>query len=96
MFSSFDVRLSKTFKIRERSSVELMAECFNLANRTNVLGISNTNYSGYNNVLVRDNNDPSKPGYLRSSAFGQPVTTAGGIFGSGGPRAFQLAARFSF
>jgi hypothetical protein len=96
MFSSFDARLSKTFKFGERTSFEVMAECFNLANRTNVLGISNTNYSGYNNVLVRDNNDPSKPGYLHSSAFGQPVTTAGGIFGSGGPRAFQFAARFSF
>jgi hypothetical protein len=95
-FNSLDVRLSKSFRIRERSSIELMAECFNVANRTNVLGISNTNYSGYNNVLVRDSNDPSSPGYLHSSAFGKPVTTAGGVFGSGGARAFQLAARFSF
>ncbi len=95
-FNSLDMRLSKTIRIRERSSIELMAECFNVANRTNVLGISNTNYSGYNNVLVRDSNDPTSPGYLHSSSFGQPVTTAGGVFGSGGPRAFQLAARFSF
>ena len=95
-FNSLDMRLSKTFHVRERTSIELMAECFNVANRTNVLGISNTNYSGYNNVLVRDSNDPSSAGYLHSSAFGQPVTTAGGVFGSGGPRAFQFAARFSF
>ncbi len=95
-FNSLDVRLSKTFHVGERTSIELMAECFNVANRTNVLGISNTNYSGYNNVLVRDSNDPTSPGYLHSSAFGQPVTTAGGVFGSGGPRAFQLAARFNF
>lgn len=95
-YDSFDMRLSRTFRLGERAKLDLVGECFNLFNRVNVLGVSNTNYSGYNNVLVRDNNDPTSPGYLRSSAFGQPETTAGGVFGSGGPRAFQLAARFSF
>jgi len=38
----------------------------------------------------------SATGYLQSSSFGSPVTTVGGVFGSGGPRAFQLALRFSF
>ncbi|MDX6709633.1 MAG: hypothetical protein QOH96_649, partial [Blastocatellia bacterium] len=59
-------------------------------------GVSKSNYSGFANVLVRDSNDPTNPGYLRSSSFGQPVTTAGGVFGSGGPRAFQFAARVNF
>jgi hypothetical protein len=63
---------------------------------TNILGVSNVNYSGFSNVLVRDSNDPSNPGFLRSSSFGTPVTNAGGVFGSGGPRAFQFAARISF
>ena len=33
---------------------------------------------------------------LESSAFGQPASRATQVFGSGGPRAFQLGARFSF
>jgi hypothetical protein len=47
-------------------------------------------------LLTRDSNNSADPGYLRSSSFGNPVTTAGGVFGSGGPRAFQIAAKFSF
>ena len=95
-FSSLDLRVSKVFKIGERFTIEPIAEVFNLFNVTNVLGFSNVNYSGFSNVLVRDNNDPSNPGFLRSSSFGQAVSTAGGVFGSGGPRAFQFAARVTF
>lgn len=95
-FSSLDLRVSKIFKLGERWTIEPMAEVFNLFNVTNVLGVSNVNYSGFSNVLVRDNNDPSSSGFLRSSSFGQAVTTAGGVFGSGGPRAFQFAARVTF
>ena len=95
-FSSLDLRVSKVFKLGERVTIEPIAEVFNLFNVTNVLGVSNVNYSGFSNVLVRDSNEPSNPGFQRSSSFGQPVTTAGGVFGSGGPRAFQFAARVVF
>ena len=95
-FSSLDLRVSKIFKLGERMTIEPIAEVFNLFNVTNVLGVSNVNYSGFSNVLVRDSNDPASPGFQRSSSFGQAVTTAGGVFGSGGPRAFQFAARFTF
>ncbi len=95
-FSSVDLRLGKIFKLGERVTLEPMVEVFNVFNVTNVLGFSKSNYSGFSNVLVRDSNDPSSPGFLRSSSFGRPVTTAGGVFGSGGPRAFQFAARVSF
>ena len=83
-FSSLDLRVSKVFRLGERWSVEPIAEVFNLFNVTNVLGVSNVNYSGFNNVLVS------------SASFGQAVTTAGGVFGAGGPRAFQFAARVTF
>jgi hypothetical protein len=90
-FNSVDLRLSKDFRVREGMSLEVLGEVFNLFNKTNILGVSTTNYSGFFNALVPDSNNP-----LHSSAFGKAVTTAGGIFGSGGPRAFQLGARFSF
>jgi hypothetical protein len=95
-FSSFDLRVSKVFHVGERVRIEPLAEVFNLFNVTNVLGFSKSNYSGFANVLTRDNNDASTPGFLRSSSFGQPVSTAGGVFGSGGPRAFQFGARVTF
>jgi hypothetical protein len=95
-FNSFDLRLSKSIKLREKVRIETMAEVFNLFNVTNILGVSNVNYSGFASVLARDSNNPNDPGFLRSSGFGAPVTTAGGVFGSGGPRAFQFAVKLSF
>ena len=95
-FSSFDLRFSKVFKFGEKARLEPMVEVFNLFNVTNILGVSNVNYSGFSNVLIRDSSTPTDAGYLRSSSFGRPVTTAGGVFGSGGPRAFQLAVKLNF
>jgi hypothetical protein len=95
-FQSLDVRLSKSFHLGKTSSIEVIAEAFNLYNATNILGVSTSNYSGFSNVLVRDSSDPTSAGYLRSSSFGKPITTAGGVFGSGGPRAFQFGARIAF
>jgi hypothetical protein len=95
-FSSFDMRLSKVFRLGEKARLEPIVEVFNLFDVTNILGVSNVNYSGFSNVLTRDSNNPNDPGFLRSSGFGSPVTTAGGVFGSGGPRALQLAVKLSF
>lgn len=82
-FSSLDLRVSKVFKFGERFRLEPILEVFNVFNTTNILGVSNTNYSGFGNVLG-------------TPSFGQPLTTAGGVFGSGGARAFQIAGRFTF
>lgn len=54
MTGSLDLRISKTFTAGDRIRIEPMLEVFNLFNVTNVLGISNVNYSGFSNVLVRD------------------------------------------
>jgi hypothetical protein len=94
-FNSVDVRVSRPFMFGS-ARIEPIVEVFNLFNVTNVLGVSTRNYSGFSNVLLRDSEDPADPGFLRSSRFGQAVTTAGGVFGSGGPRAFQFAVRATF
>ena len=94
-FDSLDLRLSRSFKVSSLS-LEAIVECFNVFNVTNILGVSKSNYSGYANVLARDSSDPADPGFLRSSSFGRALTTAGGVFGSGGPRAFQLGLRARF
>jgi hypothetical protein len=94
-FNSLDLRLSRSFPLG-RVRIDGLVEMFNLFNVTNILGTSTVNYSGFANALARDSNDPTNPGYLRSSAFGMPVRTAGGVFGSGGPFALQLGARVTF
>jgi outer membrane receptor protein involved in Fe transport len=90
-FNSFDLRLSREFRLSERFHLQAIGEVFNLFNKMNILGQSNSNYSGFFNVLVPDSTNPAL-----SSTFGKPVSTAGGVFGSGGPRAFQLAAKLTF
>ncbi len=90
-FNSFDMRLSREFHLGERFHLEAIGEAFNLFNKTNILGQGNANYSGFFNVLVPDQSNPNF-----SSSFGRPASGAGGVFGSGGPRAFQLAIKLAF
>ena len=74
-FSSQDVRLTKTFKYRERWKLSLIGEVFNAYNKANLTGYS---------------------GDLTRLAFGQPTSRFTQVFGSGGPRAFQVALRAAF
>ena len=90
-FNALDFRLDRTFTFAEHFSLNLVGEAFNIFNVTNILGVSNLNYSGFANTLSPDTSNPSF-----SSSFGKPVSTAGGVFGSGGPRAFQVAAKLTF
>ena len=79
-FHALDLRLSREFLFRERWHVLLIGEAFNVYNAANLSG-----YSG----------DLTTPiGAL--TAFGQPTSRATQVFGSGGPRAFQLGMRVSF
>jgi hypothetical protein len=92
-FSSLDLRLTKEIRLSERWRLSLIAEGFNMFNETNVRGSTNADFSGRNEALIPV---PAAPASPVNSAFYQAVSTAGGFFGSGGPRAFQFAVRFAF
>jgi len=81
-FSSLDFRLTKDIRLGERMHLSLIGEAFNIFNFTNVRGFSKNSYSGRDITIGPD--------------FYHAESVAGGFFGSGGPRAFQFAARLDF
>jgi hypothetical protein len=74
-FISQDVRLTKKFNIKEKVTLSLIGEVFNLFNVANL--------TGYSSVLNQPN-------------YAQPSARVGQAFGTGGPRAFQVASRVEF
>lgn len=96
-FSSLDLRLKKDFALREGMSLSLIAEGFNMFNETNIRGTTNNNFAGRNfSIGPYQAAQDGEPAQAVQANFYSPVTTAGGFFGSGGPRAFQFAARLAF
>ncbi len=96
-FSSLDFRLQKQFKFKEGIALNLIGEAFNIFNETNIRGTSNNNYPGRSiSIGPFQPAQNGQPAQTVQSNFYSAVTTAGGFFGSGGPRAFQLAARLTF
>jgi len=88
-FHSHDVRLSKTFRFRERYAVEALVEVFNLFNISNLGGYTPTLDAGQ----FGPNGEILPPAVFH---FGQPTLKAGQYFGTGGPRAVQWGLRVSF
>jgi hypothetical protein len=82
-FFTLDVRVARVFAFASgKARVVLLAEIFNLFNTANLTGnMPNLGYSG---------------NLTQPATFGQPSSLATQVFGSGGPRACQLAARISF
>lgn len=80
-FVSQDLRLTRLIRFQESVHLQLIGEVFNLFNVSNLGG-----YGGTFNQFDAGG----------QPTFGTPSTRAGGVFGTGGPRAFQLAARFTF
>jgi hypothetical protein len=76
IFSSQDVRLTKTFQLHDRTDLRLIGEVFNILNTSN---LTNFNF----NLQV-------------PATFGKANQRVGQTFGSGGPRAFQVAVRLGF
>jgi hypothetical protein len=97
-FSALDLRLKKDFSFGDRATLSLIGEGFNLFNETNIRGSSNANFAGRNiSIGPYVPAQPGQPAAPTTQAnFYSPASTAGGFFGSGGPRAFQFAARLEF
>jgi hypothetical protein len=96
-FSSFDMRLRKDVRLGEHATLSLMGEGFNMFNETNIRGTTNTNYAGRNiSIGPYQPAQNGQPAQAVQANFYSAVSTAGGFFGSGGPRAFQFATRIEF
>ncbi len=96
-FSSLDFRLKRDIALGERAKLSLIGEAFNIFNETNIRGTTNANYSGRNiSIGPYQAAQNGQPAQTVQANFYSPVSTAGGFFGSGGPRAFQFAARLEF
>ena len=81
-----DFRLTKTFTYKERYKLSILGEVFNAFN------ISNLTYPTAAWTL----DTKSANAAAQTFAFGQPTQRVNQTFGSAGPRAFQVGARFSF
>ena len=81
---SQDLRLTKNFSYRERYRLAVFWEVFNAFNIANLTGYS----FSLNTVAANPAN--------QTFTFGQPTQRALQNFLSGGPRAMQVGARFSF
>jgi outer membrane receptor protein involved in Fe transport len=81
---SIDPRLTRDIPLMSRAHLQLIAEVFNLTNRTNVTNIRNTafTYNAATNVFTPASSDPVT-GYLSPSA-------------DAGPRTYQFAVKVLF
>jgi hypothetical protein len=91
-FMTHDLRLTRNIDLTENAKLQLSVEGFNIFNIANVI-----DYSRNLDAYVRPaetGGTPTLP--ARGLLYGQPTHRVSAIFGSGGPRAFQFAARFTF
>ncbi|HVT96988.1 MAG TPA: TonB-dependent receptor [Acidobacteriaceae bacterium] len=86
-----DLRASKRFVVKERYSLEFLAEAFNLANHQNVTGIGATAYS----VALDNTNHVNQLTPYTSTPF-QSVTSTDNSNFAYNVRQLQMALRFQF
>jgi hypothetical protein len=81
-FSDFDMRILKSFHVKERGSLETFAEFFNITHNSN---------RGYGPDSVSLFGTPTAPNPTAGQALFAPLTTR-----FGGPRQVQVGARYTF
>ncbi|MDX6711438.1 MAG: hypothetical protein QOH96_2454, partial [Blastocatellia bacterium] len=84
---SQDLRVTKSFKFRENVHLDLIGEVFNLFNFANLTNVNNLEIPTKASVA-----DPSFGGFTTFRS----TQRSSSVFGTGGPRAFQFAAKFTF
>ena len=80
---SQDVRVTKTINFNEKYRLQLIGEVFNLFNIANLVNVNDL-------VLPVEGTAPGDVTTLR------PTQRSTSVFGTGGPRAFQFGAKFTF
>ncbi|HLY97434.1 MAG TPA: TonB-dependent receptor [Candidatus Angelobacter sp.] len=87
-FIDFDMRLAKKFKLSEKTSLQLMAEGFNLANRLNFASVNNTVGANFGQL----------PGFTTFNVHGSNIgpTAPLGFTSALSPRTLQLGLRLAF
>jgi hypothetical protein len=97
-FLAYDLRLTRVISITEKIKLNLIAEGFNLFNIANLGGFSGSLASAaYIRPTANASGVITAPGRNNpNNIFGQATSRVSPIFGTGGPRAFQFAARISF
>ncbi|HYP29808.1 MAG TPA: carboxypeptidase regulatory-like domain-containing protein [Blastocatellia bacterium] len=83
---SQDVRFTKAFRMGESRRLDFIAEVFNLFNVANLTGNADIDF------IIPAAEDAA---VLGVNTF-KPTTRATSVFGTGGPRAFQFALKFTF
>ncbi len=89
-FLTHDLRLTRQVRVTEKVRMQIIAEGFNVFNIANMTG-----FSGTLDRVTRPTvagGTPTNPTFN----FGQATGRVNPIFGTGGPRAFQVAARLNF
>jgi len=82
---SQDIRITKGFRFTESKRFDFIVEVFNLLNIANLTNVSDT--------AIPAKADITGPGDF--TAF-RPTQRTTNVFGTGGPRAFQFAWKFTF
>ena len=89
-FLAHDLRVTRSIRLTEKFRLLLIGEGFNIFNVANLTG-----YSGTLDRVTR----PAVAGGTATNPsfnFGQPTGRVNPVFGTGGPRALQFAARLAF
>jgi hypothetical protein len=88
-FMDFDMRISRRFKMGERANLQLLAEGFNLANRTNFASVNNV-------VGARFDRTPGFTTFNVSGSAARPASAPLGFTSAFPMRQLQFGLRIGF